>query len=372
MHNIDRSDTTRHNKGRKVDSPKIITVAGTRPEIIKLSELVKSLSANKHYNHSLVYTGQHYSANMKDVFFSSLGISPDVELGCNTSDVDAIKSEMVRFLNKTKPEYMLVYGDTSSSIASALAANQTGVKLVHIEAGLRCFDPTVPEERARMQIDSISDYLLPPTDLSRTFLRYEGKSDENRVFTTGNLIVDVCRKLSAIADKTKISDALARIIPDEFILLTLHRQETVDDPEKLAMVIKHVGEIKRKVVFPIHPRTQANISNHRITLPPNILTIPPLNYLDFLTLLKRCMLVMTDSGGIQEEAIILKKPCVTLRNTTERWETILLGANELFPPARRESLTHIAEKMVNAKISQNPYGEKTTQSTIKILDEIIA
>lgn len=355
----------------KSDTPRVVTIAGTRPEIIKLSELVKLLSADHQYNHALVYTGQHYSANMKDVFFNSLGIIPDIELGCNTSDISAIKEGMVRFLKKTNPEYLLVYGDTSSSVASALAANQTGVKLVHIEAGLRCFDLTVAEERARMHIDSISDYLLPPTQLSRTFLEYEGV-DDGSVFITGNLIVDVCRRLSAVADRRRIPDALASVIPDQFVLLTLHRQETVDDPEKLGMVIKHIGEIREKVVFPVHPRTQANIARYGITLPPNVIAIQPLDYMDFLSLLNRCMLVLTDSGGIQEEAIILKKPCITLRNTTERWETILLKANELFPPLRKESLAGVAERMLDVKITRNPYGERTTEATINTLREIIA
>src|SRR5919197_2160302 len=189
----------------------VVTIAGTRPEIIKLSDLVQLLDGKG--NHALIYTGQHYSDNMKSIFFDELKIKPDYDLRCDTSDVARLKENMLRLLHEIRPPYVLVYGDTNSSLAGALAAKEVGSRLVHIEAGLRCFDQSVPEEMARIRIDSISDYLFPPTELARTFLSYE--QIEKNVFVTGNLVVDVCRRLAKVADEHGRND-----LPSEYLLLT--------------------------------------------------------------------------------------------------------------------------------------------------------
>jgi UDP-N-acetylglucosamine 2-epimerase (non-hydrolysing) len=339
----------------------IVTIAGTRPEIIKLSELVQLLSGWD--NHALLYTGQHYSDNMKSIFFDELNIKPDYDLRCDTSDVGKLKEKMVEFLRQVKPPYVLVYGDTNSSLAGALAAKEIGSTLVHIEAGLRCFDLNVPEERARIQIDSMSDYLFPPTELAKTFLKYE--QIEDNVFVTGNLVVDVCRRLSKIADEQGRKE-----LPSEYLLLTMHRQENVDEPARLELLVKHLAGIKHKIVFPIHPRTKNNLAKYGISLPPNVMAIEPAGYLEFLYLLKNCKLVMTDSGGVQEEAIVLKRPCITLRHVSERWETLLLKANVLFPLYRRDSLSEVVDTMLAAKIDRNPYGEEVAKTMLALIKEI--
>jgi UDP-N-acetylglucosamine 2-epimerase len=341
----------------------IVTIAGTRPEIIKLSDLVQLLADQG--NHALLYTGQHYSDNMKSIFFDELKIKPDYDLGCDTSDVGTLKENMIRFLREIRPPYVLVYGDTNSTLAGALAAKEVGSRLVHIEAGLRCFDLSVPEERARIQIDSVSDHLFPPTELARTFLSYE--QIENNVTITGNLVVDVCRRLANVAEQY----GRRQDLPDRYLLLTMHRQENVDDRDRLEMLRKHLSGINHKIVFPIHPRTKNNLAKYGINLPPNVITIEPAGYLEFLYLLKNCRLVMTDSGGVQEEAIVLRRPCVTLRHVSERWETLLLKANVLFPLYRRDPLSNVIEMMLETKIERNPYGENVAAKMLQLIKQMV-
>jgi UDP-N-acetylglucosamine 2-epimerase (non-hydrolysing) len=341
----------------------IVTIAGTRPEIIKLSDLVQLLADQG--NHALLYTGQHYSENMKSIFFDELKIKPDYDLGCDTSDVGTLKENMIRFLREIRPPYVLVYGDTNSTLAGALAAKEVGSRLVHIEAGLRCFDLSVPEERARIRIDSVSDHLFPPTELARTFLSYE--QIENNVTITGNLVVDVCRRLANVAEQY----GRRQDLPDRYLLLTMHRQENVDDPDKLEMLRKHLSGINHKIVFPIHPRTKNNLAKYGISLPPNVISIEPAGYLEFLYLLKNCRLVMTDSGGVQEEAIVLRRPCVTLRHVSERWETLLLKANVLFPLYRRDPLSNVIEMMLETKIERNPYGENVAAKMFQLVKQMV-
>ena len=341
----------------------VVTIAGTRPEIIKLSDLVRLLADEG--NHALLYTGQHYSDNMKSIFFDELKIKPDYDLGCDTSDVDTLKENMLRYLREVRPPYVLVYGDTNSTLAGALAAKEIGSTLVHIEAGLRCFDLSVPEERARIQIDSISDHLFPPTELTKTFLSYE--QIENNVTITGNLVVDVCRRLANVAEQ----NGTRQDLPDRYLLLTMHRQENVDDQARLEMLREHLSGINHKIVFPMHPRTKNKLAKFGINLPPNVITIEPAGYLEFLYLLKNCELVMTDSGGVQEEAIVLRRPCVTLRHVSERWETLLLKANVLFPLYRRDSLSKVVDEMLGIKVDRNPYGENVAHTMFKLIKQIV-
>jgi len=340
----------------------IMTLAGTRPEVIKLSEFVKHFDA---YNHLYVYTGQHFSTNMRDIFFDELDSDADIDLKCNTSNVETMTSLIADLLRETRPSVVVVYGDTNSTLAGALAAEETKTTLVHIEAGLRSFDMRMPEERNRIKIDHISDYLLCPTSLSKEFLTFEGIT--NNVSVTGNLIVDVCQKLSNNTGSDLMND-----LPKDYLLLTLHRAENVDDVAVLKILRNKLSEISyNNIIFPIHPRTRKNLKDNNIDLPSNVTTIDPVGYLDFLALLKGCRLVLTDSGGVQEEAIILGKPCVTLRHTTERWETVLMGANRLCPLFLDVNLEEIVEQMLEKRISSHPYGESVTARTVDKIKEIM-
>ena len=384
----------KQDKRRQVD---LVTVAGTRPEIIKLAELVPLL--NKRYNHALLYTGQHFSENMKDIFFDELNMVPDYELESNTSDICILKDNIAKCLGKLKPRHVIVYGDTNSSMAAAMAAQQLKCNLIHIESGVRDFDLAVPEESIRIYIDSKADYLFSPSEFCSTVLTYEDV--RGHVYTTGNLIVDVCKKLYKVAmakyngndsgnghgdkdreptrteiirdstnknvDDSKISRHPVPNVDGEFLLLTIHRPENSDDPAKLTMLKKHLEEVKYNVIFPIHPRTKKNLSRYNLKLPPNVQTIDAVGYLEFLSLIGKSKLILTDSGGLQEEAIVLRKPCITLRHTSARWETILLNSNILFPLDRNDSLGDVVEKMINTKVNRNPYGENVAK---KILDSM--
>lgn len=343
--------------------PRIITVAGTRPEIIKLCEFVKKM--NKKYDgHSLIYTGQHYSDNMRDIFFDELGIVPQYDLKANTSDVSELRRKVSQVFHKIKPEFVIVYGDTYSTMAGALAAKSMRVPIIHLEAGIRDLDTMIPEERVRMYVDSISDHLLAPTELAKTFLAYEGIT--RNVTVSGNLIVDVCKRMARIADDHEVKG-----VPSSFLLLTMHRQENVDDAASLEMLRKHLSTLRQKVVFPIHPRTKKNLVKYGIRLPSNVITIDAVGYLEFLYLLKNCELVMTDSGGVTEESAILKKPCITLRHSTARWETVLLKSNILFPLDRKDSLSEVVKQMLKIKIRRHPFGDDVAAKTFNIIKEIV-
>ena len=214
----------------------------------------------------------------------------------------------------------------------------------------------------------MSKYLFAPSQFCATVLTYENVSGS--VFLTGNLIVDVCTRFSKLAESV-IHQLNKNDIPGEYLLLTLHRPENVDNPVNLKLLCKHLQSVSYKIVFPIHPRTQQTLAKFNISLPPNIVTIDPVGYIDFLYLLRNCRLVLTDSGGLQEESVVLKKPCITLRHTSARWETILLKANILFPPDNQDSLQDIVEVMLATKINRNPYGENVAQKTIDILKKVI-
>jgi UDP-N-acetylglucosamine 2-epimerase (non-hydrolysing) len=347
---------------------KIVTVAGNRPEIIKLSEFIRILS-QKGYNHSFVYTGQHFSQNMRDVFLKDLNVEFDYDLMSSTSDVGVMRQNIYKFLVNTNPQFVIVYGDTNSTVAGALAAKDAHCDLIHIEAGLRSFDLMRAEERNRIIIDGAADYHFAPTELNRLFLKIE--KPNSSPYVTGNLIVDVCRKYV----KKAIELPMDHSVPKEFVLLTVHRQESVDDPVTLGQLSSLLSKLQYQVVFPIHPRTKINLSKHNILLPKNVICIDAVGYKEFLGLLSKCNIVMTDSGGVQEEAVILGRPCITLSNTTERQETLLMGANRLFFPMdgsqQKCSINDIIEEMLARKITTNPYGENVTQRAVSALDDVL-
>lgn len=338
---------------------KLVTIAGTRPEIIKLAHLVPLL--NNNFDHKFVYTGQHYSPNMSDIFIDELNITPDYDLQSNTSEINVIKDKMLPILKQLQPDWVVVYGDTNSSMAAALAADEIKSKLIHVEAGVRDFDMHVPEEPLRIRIDEMSEYLFSPSSFCTTVLSYE--NIKGKVFTSGNLVVDVCKNLSNIAS----NKSLPQSVPKEFLLLTLHRPENVDNPRNLGLLMNHIGSTDNSIVFPVHPRTQKNLQKFGIKVPSNVLLINPLGYIEFLSLMLKSRLILTDSGGIQEESITIKKPCITLRHTSARWETILLGSNILFPPDREDTLDEVITKMIDKKVFKNPYGENVAQKIVEVL-----
>lgn len=333
---------------------KITTIAGTRPEIIKLDILVDLLNEN-YASHEFFYTGQHSSPLMKDIFFQELGIGkPHYDLSVGSSDYGKLTKAVHSTLKQSKPDYVIVYGDTNSTVAGADAAKSVGSKLIHVEAGLRSFDDRMPEERNRKHVDDISDFHFAPTDLSKLHLTYEGCPQEN-IFVTGNLVVDACHKYLPIALKRHSYEK-------PFLLVTLHRKENVDNPKILKKFIKKFSNLSEELIFPIHPRTKQRLLKNNIDLPDNIKSVEPLGYLDFLNAQYNCEVVLTDSGGVQEEAITIGKPCITLRRSTERQETLLIGANVLYPIDSEADLGSVINDMRSRsegiKKIKNPYGEK--------------
>lgn len=319
---------------------KIICVCGARPNFIKIAPIMHTLKANGNFEVFLVHTGQHYDRNMSKLFFDDLNIPrPDINLEVGSASHAAQTAKIMKRFEPVvldfKPDYVLVVGDVNSTIACGLVAVQLGVKLIHVEAGLRSFDRTMPEEINRVLTDAISHLLFVTEPSAVENLKNEG-IDPKKIHFVGNVMIDT---LLANCEKADESDILSKLklSPGEYGVVTLHRPSNVDDQNMLAEIIAsfEVIEKEMKLVFPIHPRTRDNIKGgelqKRVQAMQNLLLIEPFGYLDFLCLMSKAAFVLTDSGGIQEETTVLGVPCMTLRENTERPVTITEGTNRLVP-----------------------------------------
>ncbi|SFR36591.1 non-hydrolyzing UDP-N-acetylglucosamine 2-epimerase [Halogeometricum limi] len=311
----------------------VAIVLGTRPEIIKCAPLIKACD-RRGVDCLLVHTGQHYSEDLDQVFFDQLELpTPDYNLEVGSRSHGEQTGRMLEgiedVLDEHVPDVVLVQGDTNSTLAGALAAAKSNIDVGHVEAGLRSFDREMPEETNRVVTDHISDYLFPPTEETKGYLERESVSGE--IVVAGNTVVDSLYEYRDLAtEKSQILSTLG-LTEDDFYLLTAHRAENVDDRDSFAQLLDGVSrfaaQTDREVVYPIHPRAQSRLDEFGLTLPEEIRTVEPLDFLDFLRLEAAASLVFTDSGGVQEETCILGTPCVTLRYTTERPETAYVGAN---------------------------------------------
>jgi len=317
---------------------KVICVCGARPNFMKVAPLMRAFKDAGVFKTLLVHTGQHYDENMSKLFFDDLDIPrPDTNLevgpGSHAFQTAEIMKRFEPVILDFKPHYVVVVGDVNSTIACGLVAVKLGIKLAHVEAGLRSFDRTMPEEINRILTDSISDLLFVTEQSGIDNLRNEGINSDN-VHFVGNVMIDT---LLANREKAQNSDVLSRVglSSKNFGVVTLHRPSNVDDLSRFGEIIAAFGEIQKelKLVFPMHPRTRENIVNtaleNRIKAMKNLILLEPVGYLDFLCLMSNAVLVMTDSGGIQEETTILGIPCMTLRRSTERPVTITHGTNRL-------------------------------------------
>lgn len=354
-------------------------VLGTRPEIIKMSSIIDEIIARGH-ECIIMHTGQHYDIEMSKQFFNDLKLPvPDynIGIGSNTAikQISIIISELENILIDEKIDIVLVQGDTNTVLAGALAANKLKIPVGHVEAGLRSFDKNMPEETNRIVADNCSNLFFVPTKETAYNLQNEGV-DHNRVYVTGNSIVDACkRNLDIALEKSDIDEVLNF---DEFIVLTLHRAENVDDPERLTNIVNSLVNLDYNIVFPLHPHTKKSLKENnlyeKILNSTHIQITKPVGYLDFLYLLSKSTLVLTDSGGVQEEAITLDIPCVTLRYNTERPETITAGGNVLAGTEEEEIRCNIENILNNKEIYErmsnaiNPYGDGNTS---KIICDII-
>jgi UDP-N-acetylglucosamine 2-epimerase (non-hydrolysing) len=317
---------------------KIICVAGARPNFMKISPLMKAFAATPGAEALLVHTGQHYDEKMSDLFFRQLGIpEPDMNLEIGSASHAVQTAEIMKAFEpivvNEKPDAVLVVGDVNSTIACGMVAVKLGVKLIHVEAGLRSGDRTMPEEINRLLTDAISDFLFCTEPSGVENLLAEG-TDKDKVFLVGNVMIDTLLANKAKADASTILDNLG-LEPGKYAALTLHRPANVDDPVVLAGLLDALDVVAADmpILFPIHPRTRKNIDTmglgDRVAAMTNLKLVDPMGYLDFLKLTSSSALVLTDSGGIQEETTILKVPCLTLRNNTERPITAEIGSNRI-------------------------------------------
>jgi UDP-N-acetylglucosamine 2-epimerase (non-hydrolysing) len=342
---------------------KIAVVLGTRPEIVKMAPVIKELTLRQ-ADSFVLHTGQHYSYMLDKVFFEELKLpSPKYNLNVGSGSHGEATGRMLigiePVLKDEKPDFVLVQGDTNSVLAGALAAVKLGIKIGHVEAGLRSYDRSMPEEINRIVADHMSDYLFTPTPKARETLLHEGISEE-KTFVTGNTVVDAVFQNLEIARSNK--DVLKRLHlkPNEYFLVTVHRQENVDNFTRLASIIegldKLASEFARPVVYPLHPRAKKMMETYNLR-PANVILTEPLDYFDFLRMIENAGLVLTDSGGVQEESCVLHVPCVTLRDNTERPETVEVGANTLGGASPNRMLVS-ARAMLNAKRDwKNPFGD---------------
>lgn len=314
---------------------KIAVVLGTRPEIIKMSPVIRELEG-RNVDFFILHTGQHYSYNLDKVFFEQLELphpryNLEVGSGSHAEETAKILIGVEKILKKEKPDIILVEGDTNSVLGAALAASKLHIEVGHVEAGLRSYDRQMPEELNRILTDHCSDYLFAPTEKAKTILLGEGISGE-KIFVTGNTIVDAVYQNLEIAREQGNTLNTLHLNPREYFLVTLHRQENVDNQTRFTSILKGLDKLADEfhlpVIYPIHPRSRKRLNEFNLR-PQNITLIEPVDFLNFLQLESNARLILTDSGGVQEEGCILGVPCVTIRDNTERPETLEVGANIL-------------------------------------------
>ncbi len=354
----------------------IAVILGTRPEIIKMAPVIKELG-RKQANYFVLHTGQHYSYNLDKVFFEQLALphpeyNLDIGSGSHAETTGKMLIGIEKILMKESPEVILVEGDTNSILAGALAATKLGIKVGHVEAGLRSYDQCMPEEINRILTDHISDYLFAPTEKAKQILTGEGIGEE-KIFVTGNTIVDaVLDNLELAERKTDTLDTL-HLKSKEYFLVTLHRQENVDNPERFASILEGLERVSTTyglpMFFPVHPRSKKMMAKFGLQAR-SIILAEPLDFLAFLQLESNARLVLTDSGGIQEETCILRVPCVTLRDNTERPETVDVGSN-ILAGASAERIADCVGVMLRSKKNwSNPFGDgRTAERIINIVME---
>ncbi len=347
---------------------RILTIIGARPQFIKASVVSRAIQQTEGIEEILLHTGQHFDANMSDIFFNQLNIPrPDIQLdihgGSHGEMTGRMLAEIEQALLTHKPDRVLVYGDTNSTLAGALAAAKLHIPVAHVEAGLRSFNMQMPEEINRILTDQISDLLFCPTDTAVKNLNNEGFANKPvQVLQVGDVMQD-----SALLFAEK-AVAPAGELPEGFILATLHRAENTDNPQRLAAIVSALNTLHKMVapvVLPLHPRTRKLIAQHGLEL--NVHLVDPVGYFEMVWLLDHCNLVLTDSGGVQKEAFFFGKACVTMRDQTEWVELIEAGANELVG-ANTSKIIEAASRNVGRKVQDihNLYGGgKAAQRIVK-------
>lgn len=357
--------------------PKILTIVGARPQFVKAAALSRAL---KKFNleEVLVHTGQHFDENMADIFFRQMEIpEPKYNLGINSLSHGAMTGRMLEEIEKIliteRPSLVVVFGDTNSTLAGALAAGKLHIPVAHVEAGLRSFNMKMPEEMNRILTDRISNYLFCPTETAVKNLQQEGFDNFNiKIENTGDVMYDVAIYYSQISSERSVIAKKLEEGNQPIILTTLHRQENTDNLPRLKSIVESLNELAAEfnIVLPLHPRTKKILQKENISLSFN--PVSPVGYFDMIELLKHCAFVITDSGGLQKEAFFFEKQCLVTRDETEWTELVNLGFNFLVGANKKHILQKANEiKNNKPKFSQKPYGEGNAAEKIAfILKEI--
>ena len=308
-------------------------IVGARPNFMKMSSLLDAMSRLPHWRPSLVHTGQHYSPEMSQAFFEDLGLpAPDINLEVGSGTQSWQTAEVIRRIEpvweKARPDVVIVVGDVNSTVATSLVAAKMGLKLAHVEAGLRSFDRAMPEEINRLVTDVLADFLFVTEPSGRDNLLREG-CDPAKIFLVGNTMIDTLLRFRARAAQSDVVERLG-LEARNYAIVTMHRPSNVDDPARLMRLLEALERVavRLPILFPMHPRTQQRIDPAWLATTKQKI-VGPQNYIDFLRLMSDARLVLTDSGGIQEETTILGVPCLTMRENTERPVTITHGTNRL-------------------------------------------
>lgn len=352
----------------------IAIVLGTRPEIIKMAPIIRAFEQCK-ANYFILHTGQHYTYSMDRVFFEQLELPQarynlDVGSGSHAGQTAKMLLGIEDILLKEKVEVVVVEGDTNSVFSGALAAVKQQIKVGHVEAGLRSYDRSMPEEVNRVLTDHMADYLFAPTENARQILLGEGIPLQ-RIYLTGNTIVDaIFQNLKLAKDKVDVVKDMG-LQPQKFALVTIHRQENVDDIKRFSSVLQALDRLQAEfdlaVIYPIHPRSRKMLKQFGLETK-HVKLVDPIDFLAFLQLESNAAIILTDSGGVQEEACILKVPCITLRDNTERPETLEIGSNMLAGTSPQKILECVSIMLTRKKDWPNPFGDGTAgEKIVKII-----
>lgn len=343
---------------------KVLTILGARPQFIKAAAFSRALKIHPNIEEVIVHTGQHYDQNMSDIFFQEMDIpKPKYQLNTGGKSHGAMTGQQLEKIEEIlvieKPNIVLVYGDTNSTFAGALAAVKLHIPVVHIEAGLRSFNRRMPEEINRILTDQISSYLFVPSEEARKNLLNEGV-DKNKIFIVGDIMYDV----SLYYKEKKVKPIwFDEINIDKFILCTIHRAENTDDPHKLKNIFEGLSASKTSIILPLHPRTLDKIKKEGISIPTNIYIVEPVGYLEMVWLEINSEFIITDSGGVQKEAYFHGKQCITLRDETEWVELVQSGVNILVGNDIRKIKSAINNVQFTC-IDNNIYGQGNTAGQI--------
>ncbi len=349
---------------------KIASIVGARPQFIKLAPLSNKIKHN--HDEIIIHTGQHYDKGMSKIFFSELGISePDYNLNINQGNHGSQTGRMIIDLEtvimKEKPDLIIIFGDTNSTLAGAIVGSKLHIPIVHIEAGLRSFNKKMPEEINRIIADHSSDYLFAPTQTAMDNLKAENLASKS--YLTGDIMAESLKYIEQQIIDTRILEQY-NLSENNFYLITLHRPYNVDKPQILSKIFEEIRKLSKLVVFPVHPRTKQIIEKNNIKLPKNIILTNPMGYMNFVQLQLNSYKVITDSGGIQKEAYMLKKPCITLRSETEWVETVDSGWNILFNLQDENNLAELIESFEPKGPYKNLFGENILENMSSIIDSI--